>query len=247
MVHGDFIERQAFAAAEFRGRLRSTHDGAYSDADTERIHLPGVSPGLVREYEDYFLGKLYTDSSFERGSDVLAHYSSPCDKAKGLAFLLGQMEEQTEFEGVILIPGVLRDLVRNEPAEVLAEGWRTLGDELPEDLTEQYGNLIAKVRITGETLVPEDVFELEHETALAGFGPRVALRQMLSAANAFSSAMPRRHIPGRSRHVAVPSNILDEDTYSIGGLRRLPIAARSKVFCIRSWRTWKAKAPSGPT
>lgn len=206
-----------------------------------------MSPGLVREYEDYFLGKLYTDSSFERGSDVLAHYSSPCDKAKGLAFLLGQMEEQTEFEGVILIPGVLRDLVRNEPAEVLAEGWRTLGDELPGDLTEQYGNLIAKVRITGETLVPEDVFELEHETALAGFGPRVALRQMLSAANAFSSAMPRRHIPGRSRHVAVPSNILDEGTYSIGGLRRLRIAARSKVFCIRSWRTWKAKAPSGPT
>ncbi|MBC8288905.1 MAG: hypothetical protein H8E37_01175 [Planctomycetes bacterium] len=191
--------------------------GAHSDADTERMQLPGVSPGLVREYEDYVLGKLYADSSFERGADALAHYGSPRDKAKGLAFLLGQMEEQTEFEGVILSPGVLRELERNEPAEVLAEGWQSLGDEVSADLTEQYGLLMERVRNTGETLAPADVFELEHKTALAGFGPRVALRQMLGAANAFSLAMPQHHVPGRSRHVAVASNILDEDTYPIGG------------------------------
>lgn len=191
--------------------------GARSDADTERMHLPGVSPGLVREYEDYVLGKLYADSSFERGADALAHYGPPRDKSKGLAFLLGQMEEQTGFEGVILSPGVLRELERNEPAEVLAEGWQSLTEEVSEDLTEQYGHLIERVRNTGETLAPADVFELEHRTALAGFGPRVALRQMLSAANAFAAAMPPHHVPGRNRHVAVASNILDEDTYPIGG------------------------------
>lgn len=191
--------------------------GAHSDADTERTQLPSVRPGLVREYEDYVLGKLYADSSFERGSDALAHYGSPRDRSKGLAFLLAQLSEQTGFDGVVLSPGVIRELERAEPADVLAEGWKSLTDEASDYLTSQYELLIQRVHNTGQTLAPEDVFELEHKTALAGFGPRVALRQMLRAANRFQSVMPKFHSPGRSRHVEVATHILDEDTYPVGG------------------------------
>lgn len=191
--------------------------GAQSEADAERIHVPGVSPGLVREYEDYVLGKLYADSSFERGSDALAHYGSPRDRAKGLAYLLAQLSEQTGFGGVVFSPGVVRELERAEPADVLAEGWQSLTDGVSPHIRDQYEALIQCVHNTGETLAPEDVFELEHKTALAGFGPRVALRQMLRVANQFESAMPRYHSPGRSRHVEVATQILDEDNYPVGG------------------------------
>lgn len=191
--------------------------GAHSEADTERLHLPSINPGLVREYEDYVLGKLYADSSFERGSDALAHYGPPRDRAKGLAFLLAQLGEQTGFDGVVLSPGVVRELERAEPADVLAEGWQSLTEEASEYLAKQYELLIQKVHNTGQTLAPEDVFELEHKTALAGFGPRVALRQMLRTANRFESVMPQFHSPGRSRHVEVATHILDEDTYPVGG------------------------------
>ena len=191
--------------------------GVHTDAYTQRLYFPGVGPGLIREYEDYVLGKLYADSSFERASDALAHYGSPRDRAKGLAFLLAQLAEQTGFGGVVLSPGIVRELERAEPADVLSEGWRSLNEEASPFITEQYVALIERVHNTGEILAPEDVFELEHKTALAGFGPRVALRQMLRVANRFASVMPKYHAPGRSQHVEVATHILDEDTYPVGG------------------------------
>ena len=66
-------------------------------------------------------------------------------------------------------------------------------------------------------LGPEDVFELEHGTALAAFGQRVALRQVLRAAAEFEADLPRAPAAPPARRQEVPTRVLDEDTYPVGG------------------------------
>src|SRR5262249_28731274 len=80
-----------------------------------------------------------------------------------------------------------------------------------------YEEIIAAVRATGSALGPEDVFELEHGTALAAFSQRVALRQVLQAAARLEERLPPH--PGRplARRQEVPTHLLDEDTYPVGG------------------------------
>ena len=66
-------------------------------------------------------------------------------------------------------------------------------------LDELYESLIAAARRTAEVLAPEDVFELEHGTALAEFGERVALRQVLQAAARLEATLPAPAHPPAGR------------------------------------------------
>ena len=56
-------------------------------------HLPdvqGLDHTVTRRYEDYVLGKLYADISFQRGSDALLRYDGR-DRNRGLAYLVNQL------------------------------------------------------------------------------------------------------------------------------------------------------------
>jgi hypothetical protein len=123
---------------------------------------------------------------------------------------------------VQLNPAVLKTLLREPPEHVLQEGWNILLREgiLPL-LVEAYESLIAAGRRMAEMLGPEDLFELEHGTALADFGQRMALRQVLQAAASLEKALPAyrpRPLPGRQE---VPTRVLEEDTYPVGGFASL--------------------------
>lgn len=69
--------------------------------------------------------------------------------------------------------------------------------------------------------MPEDVFELEHKTALQPFGERVALRQVLQAATFLDNALPRLRPRSVSQPREVPTRMLDEDIYPVGGFASL--------------------------
>jgi hypothetical protein len=84
-------------------------------------------------------------------------------------------------------------------------------------LVELYEELIAKVRNVAAVLGPEDVFELEHGTALAQFSQRVALRQVLQAAACLEERMPHLRPRAFSRRHEVPTHLFDEDSYPVGG------------------------------
>ena len=86
-----------------------------------------------------------------------------------------------------------------------------------EDLLEEWNDLIDAVRTTGDLLGPEDVFELESGTALAEFGQRVALRQVLQATALLEQGLPRQKPRGTPRRYSVATNIMDEDSYPVGG------------------------------
>src|SRR5688572_11404951 len=56
-----------------------------TDAGTRAKDLPpvpGWPPAVARQYEDYVLGKLYTDWTFERAGDALRAFDGP-DRTRG--------------------------------------------------------------------------------------------------------------------------------------------------------------------
>jgi hypothetical protein len=195
------------------GRLTFTEP----DSESERVAVPNVSASLLRGYEDYVLGKFYADASFERGADGLAKYSDPKDRAKGLAFLITQMMIRADYPGVKIAIGEVRHLLSKQPDDLMAEGWQSLNERPLPLLSESYAALTLAIRQTGDVLGPEDTFELEHGTALAGFGQRVGLRQLLRISAQQSAAFPTQPVQNKKRRLEVATNIRDEDTYPIGG------------------------------
>jgi hypothetical protein len=177
----------------------------------------GLPAGLARTYEDHVLGKLYADFHFERAGDALRRYQGR-DRIRGLAFVVNQFRERANFPGVFLSPAVIRGFLELPPDEVLARGWETLGrNGLFPLLPELYHDLIAASRRIAEVLGPEDIFELEHGTALLELGQRVALRQVLQTTDRLEAALPAHHVRAPAGRHAVPTRILDEDTYPVGG------------------------------
>ncbi|MCI0464755.1 MAG: hypothetical protein L0Z62_48140 [Gemmataceae bacterium] len=182
---------------------------------------PGLPPALSRSYEDHVLGRAYADHSFERAGDALRRYQGR-DRARGLAFVVNQFRDRAGFGGVHLSPAVIKGLLR-EPAErLLAEADDSLAREgaLPE-LVDLYDGLTAAARRVQEMLAPEDIFELEHGTALDDLGQRVALRQVVRAADRLEGSLPRHRIRPRAGRQEVPTRVLDEDTYPVGGFSSL--------------------------
>jgi hypothetical protein len=81
--------------------------------------------------------------------------------------------------------------------------------------------LIAAARRTPEVLGPEDVSQLERGTALKPEGEQLAERQVLRAARLLEENLPRHRLRPRLHRRDVPTRILDEDTYPVGGFTSL--------------------------
>jgi len=182
----------------------------------EALAVPGWPSGLARTYEDYVLGKLYADSSFDRGATALCRYQGR-DRARGLAFLITAFQQRSRFGGAILSPAILKSLLQR-PAEVLPAAWESFEtDGLLTCLPDLYVELCQTTRNLGSVLAPEDTFELEHRTALMQFGERLGLRQVLQASARLESALPRQPLRTAIKRQEVATHLLDEDTYPVGG------------------------------
>jgi hypothetical protein len=196
-----------------------------SPENRELPSLPGLPPGLARSYEDHVLGKFYADWTFARASDVLRRdrgMTQERNQARGLAFVLTRFCARVDIAGLVLSPGIIKGLLEQAPQDVLAQGWNALSrDGLHPVLAELYQSLIAAVRQMAEVLAIEDVFELEQGIALAEFGERVALRQVLQAAARLETTLPPCSFRPPTRHRETPTRILDVDTYPVGGFAAL--------------------------
>jgi hypothetical protein len=179
--------------------------------------LPGVEPGLLRRYEDYCLGKLYSDLAFERGGDAVLRYAED-DRGRGLCYLVERLLLQTGFEGILLNPAAIRSLQQLPADEVLRQSWQALAEDgLSAAAVQQFEALIGVVKSAGDLLAPADVFELERGTALAEFGQRLALRQVLRAAEQLAEGLPRQRPRTASKRREVATRLLTEDAYPVGG------------------------------
>lgn len=194
----------------------------------EPIPVPGWPPTLARQYEDYLLGKLDADLMFERASDALRKYADR-DRTKGLAYIVNQIRERAvaqvarpqvaeELLGVLLPPAVIRGLLTTSPEEVLSVGWDGLMRDGPSPLLVRlYEQLVSAGRRLTEVLGREDVEALEDRSALGDMGQYVALRQIRQTTARLLSRLSARSIRPFDGRKEVPTRILDEDQYPVGG------------------------------
>ncbi len=179
--------------------------------------IPGWPVGAARLYEDFLLGKIYGDWTFERGAEALRRYVGP-DRAKGLAYVVKQFRERAKLGGVHLSPGVIRGLLARSADDNLREGYDLLvRDGALPLLILQYEELTKAARRLGEILGAEDVIALEQRTALADMGAYVAHRQILQIAAKFEERLPTRPVRPWAGRKEVPTRVLDEDHYPVGG------------------------------
>ena len=178
---------------------------------------PGWPATLTRSYDDHVLGKLYADWTFDRATDALRRYA-PKEQARGLAYVVRQLRDRAGVGGVELSPAVVRGLLGVPADEVLALGYESLARDGPLPLlVKQYEQLISAARRTAEVLGPEDVTALEQRTALADMGQYVAHRQIVQAADRIAARLPARPAKPAAGRKEVPTRVLDEDQYPVGG------------------------------
>jgi hypothetical protein len=183
----------------------------------EPLHVPGWPPALGRMYEDHVLGKLYADPMFERAGDALQKYQGK-DRTKGLAYLVNQLRERIQVGGVHLPPAVIRTLLAANPNEVLTSAWDGLMRDGPSPLlVTMYEELVAAARRMSEALVKEDIEALEDRSALGDMGQYVALRQIRRTTASLLSRLPARPVRPYPNRREVPTRVLDEDQYPVGG------------------------------
>jgi hypothetical protein len=183
----------------------------------EPVHVPGWPATLARSYEDHVLGKVYADWTFERATDALRRYQGR-DRAKGLAYVTKQFRDRAGLGGVELSPAVLRGMLTSNPDDLLAQGFDALSADGPLPLlVHQYEELVSAARKVAEVLGPEDVIALEQRTALADMGQYVAHRQILQVTAKMEARLPHRPVRPLAGRKEVPTRVLDEDQYPVGG------------------------------
>ncbi|HEY3787217.1 MAG TPA: hypothetical protein VGL71_00125, partial [Urbifossiella sp.] len=183
----------------------------------EILHIPGWPPALARMYEDHVLGKFYADPMFERAGDALQKYQDR-DRIKGLAYVVNQLQARAKIPGVLLPPAVIRGLLTANRDEVLSAAWERLMRDGPSPLlVKLYEQLVAAGRRMTETLLKEDITALEDRSALGDMGQYVALRQIRQTTARLLGRLPDRPIRPHPNRKEVPTRVLDEDQYPVGG------------------------------
>lgn len=180
--------------------------------------IPGWQHTLTRAYEDHLLGKLYADWTFERASDALRRYPE-ADQPKALAYVIKQFRTRGKVGGVVLSPAVLRSLLGANPDDLLHQGYELFTRDGPNPLlVSQYEELVRAARRTAEVLDPEHVTALEQRMALDDQSAEyVAYEQVLRLAKRLEARLPTRPIRPLVGRREVPTRVLDEDQYPVGG------------------------------
>ncbi|MDP6443876.1 MAG: hypothetical protein QGG36_27685 [Pirellulaceae bacterium] len=168
------------------------------------------NPAQIRLYDDYVLGKIYADPSFQRAADAVAKYQGR-QREQAIAYLVERICVRAGIDGVQFSPAVIKALLKDDARAV------DLPNDLRDDLEDDVDRLIEQMRHVGELLGVADIIELERGTALDGFGQRVALRQILVQMADFLRSTPTRRIRPEHKRSDVATPISDEDLYPVGG------------------------------
>jgi vWA domain found in the FtsH ternary systems/N-terminal helical region fused to the FtsH ternary system vWA domain len=179
--------------------------------------VPGWPAGVQQRYEDFVLSKLPADWTFERASSALLRYSE-AERPRGFAYLVRQLRERWNLGGVEISPAVFRTLLKANVEDLVRQGMESFEKSGPVALlVNQYEEWIRAAKRTGEVLDIVDVVAIERRVALAEMREFVAHKQVLQATRWIEDQLPARAVPPRSGRREVPTRILDEDQYPVGG------------------------------
>jgi FtsH ternary system-like protein len=183
--------------------------------------LPHVAARLraaVQGYEDQVLGRLATEPRMEAAVDAVAKLPAELRK-DAVALFVGKLLDRTGRGGVVaLAPAVVRRALKRPAGELAREGFAGLrAPATAERLAAGYEDLVAGARRAGSLIGEAEVFALENLSVLGSLNQRVAIEQIVQAAEELHAALPRRlrkrsHVRG-----VLPTHIEDESAYPIGG------------------------------
>lgn len=178
----------------------------------------GLSSPLARAYEDQALGKITSDWSFDRAKDALKSYAPGRDRTRGLAFVVNQIRSHCPFDAVFLSPSIIRSLIDSSPEETLKLGLESIhNDGLMPYLVQCYESIIAAARRSAVVLAQVDVEALENRIALADESQQLAHQMAQRARQLLFDSLPARKLKPLKGRFEVPTRVLDEDTYPVGG------------------------------
>jgi hypothetical protein len=192
-----------------------------------RVRADGVEdgtrdPGLasaVRRYEDALLGRLATDARIaSAGMAVLRLPAELHPQAVGV-LVSGVLASIGYGGGLAMAPGTVRTLTERTPTETVRRGFSSLRNdaETRRRLRDDYVALASCAQRAREVLRAADLFALENLAVLGSLAQRLAIAEVVRAAEAMTEALPRS-LPRRARkRGASATRLLDENVYPAGG------------------------------
>jgi hypothetical protein len=179
--------------------------------------LPGVDPALLRRYEDHVVGRLALNVEIDRARDALVRYRMD-DRPRGVAFVIRAMMARWKLPGVLIDAAILRGIIGEGPARMLAAGYESAAAAGPHALIPPHLEaMIAAFRSAGELLEADDIAALEQKTPLDGMAKTVAHRQVLRLANQWRTQLPDQPLAPRPGRREVRSHLRADDHYPVGG------------------------------
>ena len=192
-------------------------DGAAFDtSDALSADVPRLRAALGR-YDDRVLGRLAADRRLRACQDAYARLD-PRHRPLAVAVLVANLARRSAFlHG--MEPGPLRQLARVPASSVLAAGFDTWREspQVLDELAEAYEGLIDVGRSIPAWLTDSDVFTLENLEVLGAMGQRVAVAQIVDAAEAMAKTWPRRIKMKRRDLGSAATALEDESVYPAGG------------------------------
>jgi hypothetical protein len=173
----------------------------------------------MRRYEDALLGRLAAEPRLAAAGFAVARL--PRERhAQAVAILVAAVLSSTRFDGGRALPsGTVRALTERTPGETVRRGFASLRDdrETRRALAEDYAGLARGARMARELLRGSDLFTLENLEVLGTLGQRLAIADVVDAADAIAEALPKRIVRRRRREGASATRLPDESVYPAGG------------------------------
>jgi hypothetical protein len=203
------------------GRLLTTGAREYAAPPAADLKLRA----LIRAYEDQLLGRLAADPRLDAASDAIARLPKEL-QAEAVAVLTAKLLERIRFRsGVSLTAGTARKLSSRSADEVLQTGFARLREpgEVLDTIAAGYDELVKASRHAGQLLTDTEIFTLENLSVLRDLAQRLAIEQMVEAADELTRGLPRR-VKKDTRTGRIPTGVEDEDQYPIGGFSSMSTA-----------------------
>ena len=193
-------------------------------AESESVADPELREALDA-YEEQVLGRLSADFRLESARDALLRLDPSLRPAAIAVFVeqilgrLRQAKRELEFDSPG--PAAIRRILNTSSASLVELGLGLLDDEGAQDLVDtlaaRYRELAAAARRCGSLIGDVELFTLENHSALSSPSLRLAMAQIVEAAQVIERSLPvrvRRSDESRGR---TPTKIEDESAYPIGG------------------------------
>ncbi|HEY7372968.1 MAG TPA: hypothetical protein VIF57_12465 [Polyangia bacterium] len=169
-------------------------------------------------YQDHVLDRLLADPRLDEAADAVARLPVAARPA-AVARLAAALIERTGLRGTVVSPAVARGLTARRGDELVSAGRTALHEDgaLSSRLAAGYEALVRAAQGTRQLLGEREVFVLEHLEVLGSAARRVAVEQIVEAAEVLGQGLPRRFRRISARRGQAPTALVDDSLYPTGG------------------------------